>query len=98
MAGRIERWTPSISFLHLDNFTTSPTSCVQTACRMNLFTQAKNLGIQTEFIDGQGHHRVTGEAALKLILDALPAPAPYRLIGGPVVIRGGETARTELPQ
>ena len=65
---------------------------------MNLFTQAKNLGIQTEFIDGQGHHRVTGEAALKIIVDALPALAPYRLIGGPVVIRCGQATRTELPQ
>jgi len=65
---------------------------------MNLFTQAENLGIQTEFIDGQGHHRVTGEAALKIVVDALPALAPYRLIGSPVVIRCGETARTELAQ
>ena len=65
---------------------------------MNLFTQAENLGIQTEFIDGQGHHRVTGEAALKIIVDALPALAPYRLIGSPVVIRCGETARTDLAQ
>jgi 4-alpha-glucanotransferase len=65
---------------------------------MNLFTQAKNLGIQTEFIDGQGHHRVTGEAALRIILEALPAQAPCRLLGGPVVIRSGEFARTELSQ
>src|SRR5205807_8010609 len=85
-------------FLNLDNFATPPTSCVQTACRMNLFTQAKSLGIQTEFMDGQGHHRVTGEAALKIILDALPAPAPHRLIDGPVVIHCGAAARTELPQ
>jgi 4-alpha-glucanotransferase len=65
---------------------------------MNLFTQAKNLGIQTEFIDGQGHHRVTGEAALRIILEALPAQAPCRLLGGPAVIRSGEFARTELSQ
>jgi 4-alpha-glucanotransferase len=31
---------------------------------MDLFTQAKDLGIQTEFIDGQGHQHVTGAAAL----------------------------------
>src|ERR1700738_4324860 len=65
---------------------------------MNLFTQAENLGIQTEFIDGQGHHRVTGEAALKIILDAMPVQAPHRLLGGPVVIRSGEARRTELSQ
>src|SRR5271169_1159197 len=75
-----------------------PPSCVQTACRMNLFTQAKNLGILTEFVDGQGHHHVTGEAALKIILDALPAQAPHRLLGGAVVIRFGQAGRSELSQ
>ena len=63
---------------------------------MNLHTQAKNLGILTEFIDGQGHQRVTGEAALKIIVDALPAQAPYRFVAGPVVIRSGRPTRTEL--
>jgi 4-alpha-glucanotransferase len=63
---------------------------------MNLFTQAKNLGIQTEFIDGQGHHRVTGEAALKVILDAMPAQAPYRLLDGPVAIRHGRAAQSQI--
>jgi 4-alpha-glucanotransferase len=63
---------------------------------MNLFTQAKNLGIQTEFIDGQGHHRVTGEAALKVILDAMPAQAPYRLLDGPVAIRYGRAAHSQI--
>ena len=39
---------------------------------MDLFTKAKDLGIQTEFIDGQGHRHVTDAAALKIILDAMP--------------------------
>jgi len=39
---------------------------------MDLFAKAKTLGIQTEFTDGQGLHRVTDAAALKTILDALP--------------------------
>jgi 4-alpha-glucanotransferase len=65
---------------------------------MNLFTKAKSLGIQTEFVDGQGHRRVTDEAALKIILDALPVPAPHSLLGEPVVIRSGLPARTELKQ
>ena len=65
---------------------------------MDLFTQAKNLGIQTEFVDGQGHHHVTDAAALKIILDALPARAPHRLLGEPVVVRSGQPARTELMQ
>ena len=56
----------------------SPDLCVQTACRMNLFTEANNRGIQTEFLDGQGHRRVTDVAALKIILDALPPQSPGR--------------------
>jgi 4-alpha-glucanotransferase len=63
---------------------------------MDLFTKAKQLGIQTEFVDGQGHRHVTGAAALKIILDALPVRVPHRFIGGAVVIRSGLAARTEL--
>ena len=63
---------------------------------MDLFTRAKNLGIQTEFLDGQGHRHVTDIAALKIILDALPARAPYRFLGGAVVVRSGRPSRTEL--
>jgi 4-alpha-glucanotransferase len=65
---------------------------------MDLSTRAKELGIQTEFIDGQGHRHVTDPAALKIILDALPAPVPYRYLAGAVVIRSGRPSRTELTQ
>jgi 4-alpha-glucanotransferase len=64
---------------------------------MDLFAQAKALGIQTEFLDGQGHRRVTDAAALKIILGALPPQAPGPLIGHPVVVRSGRPSRTELP-
>jgi 4-alpha-glucanotransferase len=63
---------------------------------MDLFTRAKNLGIQTEFLDGQGHRHVTDAAALKIILDALPARAPYRFLDGAVVVRSGRPSRTKL--
>jgi len=65
---------------------------------MNLFTKAAGLGIQTEFIDGQGHRRVTDEAALRIILDALPVELPQRLLDQPVVVRAGRPARTALGQ
>src|SRR5580692_6744022 len=65
---------------------------------MDLFTEASERGIQTEFIDGQGHRHVTGAAALKIILDALPANAPHRLVGEAVVVRSGRPSRTELGQ
>jgi 4-alpha-glucanotransferase len=66
---------------------------------MNLFTKAAGLGIQTEFIDGQGHRRVTDEAALRIILDALPVELPQRLLDQPVVVvRAGRPSRTVLGQ
>jgi 4-alpha-glucanotransferase len=63
---------------------------------MDLYTKAKNLGIQTEFLDGQGHLHVTDAEALKIILDALPVRKPYRFLEQAVVIRSGRPARTEL--
>jgi 4-alpha-glucanotransferase len=65
---------------------------------MTLFTRAKDLGIQTEFVDGQGHRHVTDPVALKIILDALPARVPYRFLDEAVVIRSGRPSRTEFSQ
>jgi 4-alpha-glucanotransferase len=66
---------------------------------MDLFTQAKNLGILTEFVDGQGVRHVTGETALKIIVDAFPARTPCCFIeNGAVVIRSGQPARSELTE
>jgi 4-alpha-glucanotransferase len=63
---------------------------------MDLSTKAKDLGIQTEFSDGQGHRHVTDAAALKIILDALPARPPHRFLRDAVVVRSGQSSRTEL--
>jgi 4-alpha-glucanotransferase len=63
---------------------------------MDLYAKAKDLGIQTEYIDGQGHRRVTDAAALKAILEALPRQSPRRLIAQPAVVRLGQHAATEL--
>jgi 4-alpha-glucanotransferase len=65
---------------------------------MNLYSKAKNLGILTEYIDGQGHRRVTDAAALKIILGALLPQTPRRFVDRPVVVRAGHPARTELSQ
>jgi 4-alpha-glucanotransferase len=65
---------------------------------MNIFSKAKTLGIQTEFLDGQGHPRVTDAAALKIILDALPPQATRRLLTEPVVLRSGLLGKSELSQ
>jgi 4-alpha-glucanotransferase len=69
---------------------------VQTACRMDLYSQARTLGILTQFVDGQGQTRVTDEAALKIIIDALPTRTLRHLVDGPVVIRPGEASHKEL--
>jgi 4-alpha-glucanotransferase len=63
---------------------------------MDVFDRAKELAIQTEFVDGQGHRHVTDATALKIILDALPERTPTRLVDRPVVIRTGETSCTEF--
>jgi 4-alpha-glucanotransferase len=63
---------------------------------MDLFTKAAELGIQTEFIDGQGHRHVTEAAALEIILNALPVRAPHRFLDRPVVLRSGQLAWTEF--
>ena len=56
---------------------------------MDLFTKARELGIQTEYIDGQGHRHVTDAAALQIIVDALPVRIPYRFLDQAVVVRSG---------
>jgi len=65
---------------------------------MDLHSQARTLGILTQFVDGQGQTRVTDEAALQIIIDALPVRAPWRLVEGPVVIRPERPAQTGLSQ
>jgi 4-alpha-glucanotransferase len=65
---------------------------------MNLFTKAAELGIQTEYYDGQGQRHVTDAAALKIILDAMPVRGQHRLLDRPVVVRFGEESRTDLPE
>uniref|UniRef100_Q07K90 4-alpha-glucanotransferase n=1 Tax=Rhodopseudomonas palustris (strain BisA53) TaxID=316055 RepID=Q07K90_RHOP5 len=64
---------------------------------MNAFTKAAELGIQTEFYDGQGHRRVTGPEALAAILDAIPAQPPKPLLGHPVVARAGDLGAELTP-
>jgi 4-alpha-glucanotransferase len=63
---------------------------------MDLFAKAKELEIQTEFLDGQGGRHVTDKAALKIILGTLPPSAPYRFLDATVVVRSGRSSRTEL--
>ncbi len=61
---------------------------------MDFYKTAQNLGILTEFVDGQGERRVTDLTALKIIINALPVQTPRRLIEEAVVIRSGHPAWT----
>lgn len=63
---------------------------------MDLFTDARNRGIQADYFDGQGRKRLTEPAALKSILEALPSRSPYRFVDGPVVVRSGRASPFEL--
>src|SRR3569833_3396841 len=63
---------------------------------MNIFSQAQDLGILTEFYEGQGVRHVTDEAALKIIVEAFPQSPPHRQLEGPVVVRSGRAAHSQL--
>jgi 4-alpha-glucanotransferase len=65
---------------------------------MDLFAKAAELGIQTGFHDGQGRWHTTDEAALKIILDAMPVRTPHRFLEHPVVVRSGQAERTYLTE
>jgi 4-alpha-glucanotransferase len=65
---------------------------------MDLYSEAKRLGVLTEYIDGQGRRRVTAPEALSVILGALPPSAPRRLLSAPPVIRAGRPAPCQLSE
>jgi 4-alpha-glucanotransferase len=79
-----------------EEFATYVSVACKMACRMDVFDKAKELGIQTEFVDGQGHRHVTDPAALGIILDALPRRVPYRFLAEAVVVRSGQAARSTI--
>lgn len=63
---------------------------------MDGFAKARELGIDTDFIDGQGQgHRIAREA-LDLLMAAMPPPPTGRLLTGPVVMRVDRIAPIEF--
>jgi len=65
---------------------------------MDLFAKAKELGIQTEYVDARGQRQVTADGALSIAIDALSLDAPHPLLDRAVVIRSGGPSRTRLKQ
>ena len=51
---------------------------------MDVYFKAKQLGIETEFLDWQGHRRVVGKEALAAVLDALPPQPSWQHLPGPI--------------
>ncbi|MBN9014440.1 MAG: hypothetical protein J0H25_15710, partial [Rhizobiales bacterium] len=63
---------------------------------MDVFAKARELGIDTDFVDGQGQgHRIAREA-LDLLVSAMPVPQTGRLLTGPVLMRVDQMAPIEL--
>lgn len=64
---------------------------------MDIHKEASSRGVLTEFVDGQGRLRVTDAAALKVILESLPAPVLHRLAEA-TVMRSGRLSYCELKE
>lgn len=63
---------------------------------MDVFAKARELGIDTEFIDGQGQgHRIAHEA-LNSLIAAIPSLQSGRLLRGPIVVRDDDVVPIEL--
>ncbi len=63
---------------------------------MDLYLKAAELGIQTDFFDGQGREHRTDAAALEIIMGALPVRAARRFLPGPLVMAPGQVESIEL--
>ena len=53
---------------------------------MDVYSKARELGIDLEFVDGQGHRHVVKAERLRAILDGLPSPSRHPYLKQPVVI------------
>ena len=53
---------------------------------MDVYSKARDLGIDLEFVDGQGQRHRVSEERLRAILDGLPFPPQHPFLKQPVVI------------
>lgn len=53
---------------------------------MDVYSKAREYGIDLEFIDGQGHRHVVSGERLRAVIDGLPPPSRHPFLKQPVVI------------
>jgi 4-alpha-glucanotransferase len=53
---------------------------------MDVYSKARDLGIDLEFVDGQGHRHVVNGERLRAVLDGLPSPSRHPFLRQPVVV------------
>jgi 4-alpha-glucanotransferase len=53
---------------------------------MDVYSKARDYGVDLEFIDGQGHRHVVGGERLRAVVDGLPPPSRHPFLKQPVVI------------
>ncbi|GAB1716584.1 MAG: 4-alpha-glucanotransferase [Nitrobacter sp.] len=53
---------------------------------MDVQSKARDLGIDLEFVDGQGHRHVVNGERLRAVLDGLPSPSRHPYLKQPVVV------------
>lgn len=53
---------------------------------MDVYSKAREYGIDLEFIDGQGHRHVVSDERLRAVIDGLPPPSRHPFLKQPVVI------------
>ncbi len=53
---------------------------------MNIYSKARDLGIDLDFVDGLGHRHLLDDDRLRAVIDGLPSSARHRFLQQPVVI------------
>ncbi|MBN9149243.1 MULTISPECIES: 4-alpha-glucanotransferase [unclassified Nitrobacter] len=53
---------------------------------MDVYSKAREYGIELEFIDGQGHRHVVSGERLRAVIDGLPPPSRHPFLKQPVVV------------
>jgi len=96
-----ERWgcqrvNHGYPLLHLDNFATSLTVACKARAEWTFSPKLETSESRPNLSTVRVHRHVTDAAALKIILDALPARVPQPLLNQAVVVRSGHPSRTEL--